>query len=480
MRLFNLFFNFENPVLDTATLIAYTIFTFFLVSIFFLIGVSILSLGGFFFLLEIGTITFFLLFGVDSVSKFQLPIPFISRKHNYFSMISDYSAETQGVSTEDFFPPFMFGYRNYFLSKASRWWDFWSPSLEHINRRISSSIFEWGYRKRVPNYHYYVVRGGERIKRLISNNFKRVTGTTHDSPIWFYTFGARRRAYGWSRGDWGEYRFHFHSSLSDAFTEKLFFRYKRIRVRNLHLSNWLEKWSVSINPKVINSDYFLSGNKASPYSYDKFSFKFLRFSNINFIHKRTEIGFQSHITDPQAVARNDISRRMNRFIDYVQTVKPNSMKFPTAERKLSERGGYVLLDMNQLFYNFVNWNLAKYYVTPYIIVSGKRNNAYWHSQYWRTFAYNSLIEFWTFIFESLYIYPFQTRWTNTQISFGDKNFRILEYVANFNFFEYFEYLLTTGLNIYWVTLLFLYFIIFFAVFKTCVSLLRAISPKVEK
>ncbi len=473
MRLFNLFCNFENPAVDITMSFMYL----FLFSCLFLapliVGVFFFSSGSLLSILEITAIIFFFLFGISTFNNFHIPVFFISRKYNYLTIISDYSNGSQGALTEDFFPPFKFGYRNYFLAKAPRWWDFWSISLKNIDRRINSSVFEWGYIKRVPTYHYYIVRGGERIKRLVSNNFKRVTGTTHDSPIWVYTFKPKRRKYGWTDSSWGEWVYKWQYNEMDEASEHLLYNYHRIRTQNMRLSNWLEKWSTSQNPKVVNSDYFLSGNRSSPYSYDNFRFKFLKFPNISFVHKPTKLGFRTADDRVKLPSSEEVSRRMNRYLDYVQSFNPSSLKFPVSSKeKMAEEGDFVLLDREDLFHSAIFTAFASYDVHPHIIPHGERSPTYWYAQYWRIYAYNSLTEFWAFIFESLYIYPFQKRWVNTRISLEYNNFFTNENILSFNFFELFEYLVMTGINIYWISFFFVYFIIFLAIFKMPLSLLR--------
>jgi len=468
MRVINFFANLEIFTFEDFIFNFYIYFFCFTILIFPIIIIFLAVFTIFNFFIKAIISSFFYFLGVDSFGNLEFFIPVISKIQNYYSISYNYFGDLYGSKTEDFFPPFNFSYRNLFFAHLTGWKGLWSYYCKFTRRRVSASIFEWGYTQRIPTFYYRVLRGGFRLQLVTPNIFRRVTGTSQVSPYWFYRFKPRIRRYGLVADDWDEYNFHWYVAEADHESLVMLTFFKRIRLHYMYLSAWIEKWAPTLNPKSVYPNHFLATNLASPYSYVNFPFHAFKNSYIDFFKSRSEFGFKQKLINPQLAARDLVGRRILRYVDYTQ-FKKKGPQFPKIDRTLPELGNQILIEKEVVFKKIIKVAHAIFQSVPYNrpgrLISSKNNYNYFHYFHFR--AYNSMIEFYTFIIESLYIYPFDTQWVKIGVDIFNPTINVFSDLgfSEFDFFGIFNEYAAAEFNLFVISFIFTYFIFFFVIFK---------------
>jgi len=391
--------------------------------------------------------------------EFKLSIPGLVIKHiyNYPELISNYFSASQGLQSEDFLPPFLFGYRNYFFSRIIGWAGTWASYLKRHRRRIRSSIFEWGYKNRVPTYHYYVQRGGLRIQILVPNNFKRITGSTYSSPTWFHSFPVRVRKFGFRDDIWDEDNW---EPFGGSAGKRLYYvyrsNYNRPRYRNWKLSAWVEKWAPTLSPTYSKADYVSAIDINSPYSYFNYFNSFPSPSHMSLRRELTNFGFESKIAYRHYLVKESLNPKVINYYNKIRKYREiNLDEYLKAERSFQEIGDYEIIDVEGL-------KIKKFKVAYALYLHGPvlDSTNFEHKNYFRYYMYQTILEFCTIFFESFYIYPFEIQ--NFFIDFIIKPSSF----SSFKFEDIFEFMFNLDQSIFFIYIIMyliiavLYFLIF--------------------
>jgi hypothetical protein len=345
--------------------------------------------------------------------KFYSPIPSVKRPSTYINSLLDQFSNDSVSRTEEFVPPFVFGYRKYFFARIVGWRGTWASFLKQYRRRVRSSIFEWGYKNRVPSWYYYTIRGGLRIQIVIPSHFRRVSGSSYNSPMWFYSFPARPKRRGFRGDEWDHY---FHSPFRGYSNYRRLYRlYRRIerpRTRYFYLSNWLEKCAPMMPTSYRKSDnYSFALDPRASYAYSNSTTFSAGVSKVMHRHP-THLGMKQAVlyvdTTAHDMLRPKLIRMFRKFgpdprLPYIHTL--------ASQRKVTSIGNYIIIDKEALKLKIFLLRYGSYTTIPSREYNGNYDYAKFMSLYW----YHTFVEFLSIMFESLYIYPFEFGVTPVQI-----------------------------------------------------------------
>lgn len=391
--------------------------------------------------------------------KFLVPIPSIKHSTSYLdSLLSSFS--TEFVSrTEEFTPPFVFGYRKYFFARIIGWKGTWASFLKQYRRRIKSSVFEWGYKNRIPSWYYYTLRGGLRVQIVTPNHFRRVSSSSYNSPLWFYSFPVRPKKGGFRGDEWDRYFYSpFRGQNNYRRLYTLYRQVERPRTRYLYLSAWLEKCAPSMSSRYRRSlNYGSAIDSRSPYGYSNFSTYFNNISHVS--HQRpTQLGMEQAVLYVDSTAHERLKPRLVRlFRKFLLDEKLPYLHTVTGKRHARSIGKYILIDKEALKMKIFLLKYINYTTGP----SRKYDTTYDYPKFSLLYWYHTFVEFLSLVFDSFYIYPFEFDIVFEQILIKNEHSSISSFMAEiFEWFLYSESIFVFNNSlIYCLTLVFVYFMV---------------------
>lgn len=396
----------------------------------------------------------------------KTPYLYIHRFKSYLDSMTDYSSTAQGSSSEDFFPPFLFGFRDLFRGRIIGWKGTWASYLRLYRRRIKSSISEWGYKNRAPTHAYYTLRGGTRIKIFIPNNFKRITGTSYSNPLWLYRFPPYFKRYGYERTLWYRENYIPFRDIDDRRINRVHRELNyRLKWWYLRLRPWVEQWAPSLDPKYTDRDAVLAMDRRSPYSYYNFRGNGYEHPGISFgTEEGSKLGVESTVIYRTIIKKD----RFNPWLafwsrDISSRAREDRRAFVrnlNAEKKVGEIAGYVLIDKKFVRLRSFKIAYTLYGETPFTEPKSDRAG-YPYLNYVRSSIYQLFTEFFGIFFEAIYVYPFE---------FGVVDIPVVmknDFFEGINFFEFLDFDFMSFPNMFFVVLAaYLYFILFIGLAQT--------------
>jgi hypothetical protein len=213
----------------------------------------------------------------------------------------------------------------------------------------------------------------------------------------------------WDEYNWTPYQSKVHGHLFWLYREV-----ERTRVRTLYLSSWVEKLAPSLSPTYRGKpDYKLAIGEASPYSYKKFYTYFFNSAKVSSDKQPTHLGMQrvvlvDKIEVQEILGRRKALPRLRKFMDY------NKIPYDfwrMRRRRIISIGEHYLINKEALRMQ----NLSIRYAHHAVDASKEYDENYDYSKFLLLSWYHTFIEFFSLIFDSFYIYPFELKITSIEI-----------------------------------------------------------------